>query len=225
MSAALGDAGAKFVFEHRGRDYEVGYLTQKVKAAFGQRLVSVVLATLPALRGAIPADEYEREKAALLREAGAGHFSFYGDAGREVLRSPDGVLALASLLFDCPRAETDRIVAERAEEVQNLLHLVVAESQPKASSGGGEGSDRPGGHDIDGMIASLVAHPMRMRFEDVANLTDRQIVDLIWHPRDEKGHLDFGGGRFDAGEHETDDQRRARIRAMAKESGLEVKEG
>ena len=210
MSAALGDAGAKFVFEHRGRDYEVGYLTQKVKAAFGQRLVSVVLATLPALRGAIPADEYEREKAALLREAGAGHFSFYGDAGREVLRSPDGVLALASLLFDCPRAETDRIVAE---------------SQPKASSGGGEGSDRPGGHDIDGMIASLVAHPMRMRFEDVANLTDRQIVDLIWHPRDEKGHLDFGGGRFDAGEHETDDQRRARIRAMAKESGLEVKEG
>lgn len=42
---------------------------------------------------------------------------------------------------------------------------------------------------IEPMIASLLGEPFRLTLGEIADLTDKQIRDLYFHPRDDKGMI------------------------------------
>lgn len=65
------------------------------------------------------------------------------------------------------------------------------------------------------MVATLLGEPFRLRLEEIAGLTDRQIYDLYCHPRDKEGRIDTASGRFGGAGEMTADQEDQAMRQLA----------
>lgn len=130
MSSLAGDHGAPVtVFSHAGKDYPVSRLGQLVKTHFEQWVKDMAWAALNAMRPHVPAEEYQAEKAALLRRQSLGYYSYHGPLCQEAQSTQAGGFKLASLLFGCSEEEMLRIAAEgRTADVQEVLDRVIAES-------------------------------------------------------------------------------------------------
>ncbi|MCA1684658.1 MAG: hypothetical protein LC745_01480 [Planctomycetia bacterium] len=222
-------AGAPLRFDHGGKTYEASYLTQGVKASFEQWIVSRALGMLSQLRAAMAAEEYAEEKAKLLDQVAAGKFGFHGRVSRAAMKTPDGNLAISRLLFGCTEDEMVRLVSERGDDVAAVLELVVQESTPRGAQKKKPGAEGDAARaeeeaeeepfDVNALVASLAGPPLRLRFADIAALTDRQIVDVYGHERDDQGRVRCAANTPGVG-NLTPEQDRALGMALAASLGL-----
>ena len=59
---------------------------------------------------------------------------------------------------------------------------------------------------FEAIVAALLGEPFRLRFAEIADLTDRQIYDLYCHPRNKEGQIDFQVGHFRAKDMTADEE-------------------
>lgn len=127
VSAAL---GTTYPFSHKGKDYEVSLVTRGKKIAYEKRLMAQAQQGVLALRDATPDEEWRKLWDELTNRIAAGVYRYHGRACSESLKTEEGALGMAALLFGCDEEEMTMLLLERGPEVNALLKIVYAESVP-----------------------------------------------------------------------------------------------
>lgn len=127
--SALGEIlGGTHPFEHNGKRYDVGMVTQDVKLAFSRKLFQRARDAARELRGCMTADEYREHLKALNDDYLEGAYDFESGRGQKALKTVPGMLSLCSLLWGCDEHEMLLLLKARKEEVSALLAVILRES-------------------------------------------------------------------------------------------------
>src|SRR5262245_6384222 len=95
----LGENGAVFVVEHRGRKWKMSRMLGRLKAEFELWIRMQELTKLKELRDVLPEGEYLKEVAAYRQRLDDGDFAFESDHARRQMETPAGRLALVAIAF------------------------------------------------------------------------------------------------------------------------------
>lgn len=121
VSEVLGGHAAPHVFEHGGRRYKVGLITQAVKSAYERWLIDRALAA---------AGEHALAISVVTRDVAKGVYGYHGKVAAESWAEQDGIVKLASLLFGTTEADMVDLLTARPVEVKNRVLVAILESTP-----------------------------------------------------------------------------------------------
>jgi hypothetical protein len=106
-------------------------VTQKLKAGFERWLQRKVIGGFLAAQEDDP-DLFRRAVEVVADRVALGTYAFHSEIAQQVLKTPDGSLALASLIFDASEEEVIELMLSKGPEVAAILALVLRESFPGA---------------------------------------------------------------------------------------------
>lgn len=140
LSSALASGPCAVFKAKSGREYPVGYKTQKVKAAFCTWLEERARERLLARKEKEewPRARWERACDALEDDLIAGKYEYDSELVHKSLQTPLGSLKMASLLFSISIEEMRDLAAESHDEIELILRKVELESAPRKPAGNAE---------------------------------------------------------------------------------------
>lgn len=117
-------------FTYGGRVYRVAYLKQKKKAEFEQWVRARALALLPGLRDVLSPDEYGSARGSLFADLAGGRYGFHGIVCQSAFQTPDGVIALASILAGITEDEAAELMVDCKQPFLDAISLALQCSRP-----------------------------------------------------------------------------------------------
>lgn len=130
----LGAAGAPPEFVWRGKSYKMGFLTQAAQARFEELIIGAESATVSALKGRIPPDDYRDRLADLGRNVDLREYTAGGPLWQRYATGRDrdrGIcLYLLALLREYQPELKETDVVAMLQEIPEFLHLVADRAVP-----------------------------------------------------------------------------------------------
>jgi hypothetical protein len=132
LSDLLGAEAAPVEFDHGGKTYKVTPVTQAVKTQIERWLRKAAYADLYALHEDMPPAQYQQALQALQLDRAS--FGYNGPVFWATVGTDDGAAALVSILFQCGESEARKLIAERKDDVDAVVHETILSSLPRAQA-------------------------------------------------------------------------------------------
>lgn len=209
ISELLGAFAAPLAIRHRGKVYKASAMTLRFKSEVERFLedrdrrpvLDVAGEVAPGVLAHALAPHEERLAASAFRWGGPVHLDW--------VRSFDGAMEFSGLVL-CVGSEEElaELSLERAAEVGLVVRQIVAEGLPPGQAARVRGA-RPeappqdniaeavevsgDNGEVVALVAALLGEPWHRSIGEIAELTDRQLVQLYGHARDDKGRVKTRG--------------------------------
>jgi hypothetical protein len=119
-------------FEFNGKTYHVSLITQAVKIAFEEKLFGISKEGIRIMKDMLTPEQYVEQVMKLHDKFINGHFTMESELGQSKLKTVQGILMLASIMFGVEEMEMITIISSQPAEVQALIQQIMKESLPDA---------------------------------------------------------------------------------------------
>lgn len=134
LSAILGNSGSKFEITYNDRVYKAKLIDQNVKDGFAKKLFAIDRDGLFVLKQCYTHEEYLERLDKKAEDFLMGEYDLVSTRGQKSLGTPVGMLHLCGLIFEIDEMEMMKLMADRKDEILNLLQLILKLSLPQVAA-------------------------------------------------------------------------------------------